>query len=68
MQEKKVCNYCGRELDLFDLQQGFTIHTHIGYGSIHDGDRVCFRLCCDCFDRLVSACAVSPLTKEAPSC
>ena len=34
---------------------------HIGYGSIHDGDNVDLQLCCDCFDRLVSECNVSPI-------
>ena len=50
MQEKKVCNVCGRELDFFDLQQG-----------IFDGDIVDMQLCCDCFDDLVNECKVSPI-------
>ena len=57
MSDKRVCNYCGKELDLFDLQEDFSIHRqHIGYGSIHDGDNVDLQLCCDCFDKLVSEC------------
>lgn len=52
----------GKELDLFDLQEDFSIHRqHIGYGSIHDGDNVDLQLCCDCFDKLVSECNVSPI-------
>lgn len=64
MQEKKVCNYCGKELDLFDLQQKFIIHTRIGYGSIHDGDSVHCQLCCDCFDKLAGECKISPIIEE----
>lgn len=64
MQDKKICNYCGKELDLFDQQQDFIIHTQIGYGSIHDGDRVHCQLCCDCFDKLVGECKISPIVEE----
>lgn len=64
IQEKNVCNYCGKELDVFDLQQDFFIHTRIGYGSIYDGDFVRLQLCCDCFDKLVGACKVSPIIED----
>ena len=49
MQDKQVCNLCGKELDFFDRQENFTIHTRIGYGSVHDGDKV------------VAMCTVSPI-------
>mgnify|MGYP007010767109 CR=1 FL=1 len=66
MSDKRVCNYCGKELDLFDLQEDFSIHRqHIGYGSIHDGDNVDLQLCCDCFDKLVSECNVSPIEEQS---
>lgn len=61
MQDKKVCNHCGRELDVFDLQQDFTIHKKIQYGSSYDGCRVHFQLCCDCFDKAVEQCKVNPI-------
>lgn len=64
MQDKKVCNRCGKELDFLDLQQNFTIHTRIGYGSIYDGDTVHCQLCCDCFDDFVGECEVSPIIEE----
>ena len=68
MSDKRVCNYCGKELDLFDLQEDFSIHRqHIGYGSIHDGDNVDLQLCCDCFDKLVSECNVSQLRRSMTS-
>jgi len=55
LSDKRVCNYCGKELDLFDLQEDFSIHRqHIGYN-------VDLQLCCDCFDKIVSECNVSPI-------
>lgn len=61
MENKKVCNLCGKELDIFDLNQAFVMNNHIGYGSMHDGDDVSLRLCCDCFDKLIEKCVVSPI-------
>ena len=61
MQEKTVCNCCGKELDIFDLQQNFVIHKRVQYGSVYDGCDVDYHLCCDCFDRAVEACRVSPI-------
>lgn len=49
---------------MFDQQQDFIIHTRIGYGSIHDGDSVHCQLCCDCFDKLVGECEISPIIEE----
>ena len=37
------------------------MHRHIGYGSVHDGDIVNLHLCCDCFDKIVDECKVSPV-------
>ena len=56
-----ICNLCGKELDFFDLQNDFSIHRKIGYGSVHDGDGVHLRLCSDCFDEIVDECNVSPI-------
>ena len=65
--EAKHCNYCGSKLDEFDLQEDFTIHKTIGYGSTHDGERVHLQLCCTCFDRILDACVVSPtITEDVP--
>lgn len=64
MPEKKVCSRCGGELDFYDLQQDFSIHKKIGYGSIYDGCSVDLQLCCECFDRMVETCAVSPISEE----
>lgn len=62
--QREVCNRCGKELDLFDLNQSFIIHTQIGYGSIHDGEYVHYRLCSECFDKLVKESKVSPITES----
>lgn len=49
----KQCSMCGKEFDIFDKQLGFTFDKYIGYGSIHDMDRVKLNLCCECFDKLI---------------
>lgn len=61
----KYCNLCGRELDFIDTQSDFTLHKDvIAYGSIHDGDSVNLRMCCKCFDELVSACVLNPIFEK----
>jgi len=62
---RNVCNRCGKELDFFDQQQDFTIHKHIGYGSVHDGDHVNLQLCCECFDKAVAECKISPIEEAS---
>ncbi len=64
MTEKRVCNYCGKELDFFDQQEEFSIHKKVGYGSEYDGLTVNLQLCCECFDKLVQACRVSPISED----
>ena len=63
--KKQICNHCGKELDIFDLQQEFTIHRKIEYGSSYDGCIVHLQLCCDCFDKMVESCKVNPITEVA---
>ena len=55
------CNYCGKEMDFFDLQEDFTIHKTIGYGSGYDGETVELHMCCSCFDKIVSECKICPI-------
>lgn len=63
--ETKYCNCCGCALDFWDLQEELIIHKdNLGYGTKHDGDSVHLQLCCDCFDRLVEACAIYPITER----
>jgi len=54
------CNYCGIEFDEFDKNQDLKIHTLVGYGSKHDGERILLRFCCDCFDKIIDECKISP--------
>ena len=53
MQGSNVCNLCGKELDFWDVQEDFTLHRHVGYGSGYDGEVIKLRLCCECFDHIV---------------
>lgn len=61
MSTKKKCNFCSKEFDEWDELSDFTIHKKIGYGSHYDGEEVCLRLCCDCFDRIVGGCMINPI-------
>ena len=63
---KTICNICGKEFDMWDQQEGFGLHYHVGYGSRFDGDRILVDMCCDCFDELMDTyilpkCKISPL-------
>ena len=57
------CNFCGKEMDEFDIMLNFTISKEIGYGSVHDGEKVNMRLCCACFDRITHACVIDPFIR-----
>ena len=57
-----VCNLCGKHLDFFDEHQ-FYIYTEVGYGSVHDGEELKLDLCCECMDKLIESCKVSPISK-----
>ncbi len=59
------CNLCGKELDIFDIQNDFTIRKdQVGYGSAYDGDGIELRICNACFDKIAFSCDVSPVTSE----
>jgi hypothetical protein len=59
--EVQVCSICGKPFDIFDRENGFVVNTRAGYGSIHDGDKISFGLCCECMDKLIAKCKVSPI-------
>jgi hypothetical protein len=59
----KACNRCGKELDLFDMQNNFVLHEYVGYGSRHDEEEIHLRLCNDCFDALADQCAITPTVR-----
>ncbi len=65
MQDIKFCNCCGKEFDIFDEQQDFTIHKRIQYGSSYDGCVINLQLCCDCFDKIVKRCVIAPIVEES---
>ena len=60
------CNFCGRQLGIFDIQEPLLIKNHMGYGSKFDGEVIDIRFCCDCFDAIVEQCEISPV-KEGNS-
>lgn len=62
---KRVCNMCGKDFDMWDEQEDFSIHRHVGYGSGFDGSLINLDLCCDCFDKLMNDYIV-PNSKISP--
>ena len=60
----KICNVCGKKLGFFDIQENFTIERELGYGTTHDGDTLELHICCDCMDKLISGCKVSPIIER----
>ena len=63
---RPVCNLCGKRFDRKDVRQNFTIKSVVGPGSDYEGSRVIMRMCCDCFDRILEGCEVSPIEQENP--
>lgn len=66
--KRRVCNLCGKEFDLWDDSLDIHIRRDIGYGSEHDGERLDMRVCCECLDKLISACKVSPVKEPGEYC
>ena len=66
MKEEVVCNVCGTPLTFYDLQTDLGIQATPGYGSEYDGEAISLSMCCDCFDRLVRSCAISPIKNQWP--
>lgn len=56
-----VCNRCGKRFDIWDTQENFSINTQLGYGTKYDGDSLELYLCCDCMEKLIDECAISPI-------
>lgn len=44
------CNHCGKEIE---FTPPLTLDSIIGYGSKYDGDKITYRLCAECTDKLV---------------
>lgn len=58
------CNMCGKEMNKFDIEEGFSFDKWLGYGSKYDGGYFQIDLCCECMDKLIDSCLISPI-KEA---
>lgn len=56
-----ICNKCGKELDIWDKQEEFSLHKNLGYGTAYDGMRLELDLCCKCMEELIVNCAETPL-------
>lgn len=61
MNRKVRCNLCGKELNIFDTIENYSITKKIGYGSIHDGESLDLHICCECMDAIISQCVVDPV-------
>jgi len=51
---------------MWDTQEKFGFHHHVGYGSEFDGEVINLDLCCECFDKLMKehilpSCRISPI-------
>lgn len=56
------CNVCGKDMDIFDKQTGISCTGKLlGYGSEFDGDVLNIHICCDCLDKIIKDCKISPL-------
>lgn len=58
---RRHCNMCGRELDIWDEQEGFSIHKKLGYGTKYDGEILELNLCCECMNRIIEECKIPPI-------
>lgn len=58
---ENVCNRCGKSLDIWDRQEDFTIFKNLGYGTVYDGETLDLHLCCDCIEKIIDECKVSPI-------
>ena len=56
------CNKCGKEFDIWDMQEDFSMQRNLGYGTKYDGDDLFLSLCCDCMEELIDSCKISPIT------
>lgn len=59
--KKTTCNLCGKNFDFWDEQEDFSIYTRIGYGSKYDDEQLKLDLCCECMDKLIDRCVISPV-------
>ena len=58
------CNKCGKRLDPLDVQEEFSFHKRLGYGSKYDMRELNLDLCCDCMDKIIDECVIPPIETE----
>lgn len=56
-----VCNKCGKQFNLWDEKEDFSIRKRLGYGTKYDGDTLELDLCCDCMESLIDSCTINPI-------
>ncbi len=60
-----ICNICGKKFKAFDEQGELGLHTRLGYGSVHDGDKLNLDICLHCLDNvIIHLCKISPIEEE----
>ena len=59
-----ICSMCGKELNIFDIQENFVFSHHFGYGSKFDYKKIDIRLCCECMDKVLDK--VLPMFNNNP--
>lgn len=64
MVEEIICNKCGKKFDIWDAQERFAIYRRLGYGTKYDGNNLELDLCCDCMEKLVDECIISPIVEN----
>lgn len=64
IQNKIICNLCGKEMDIWDKKEEFSIHRRCGYGTKYDGETIELDICCDCMERLIDSCKVPPVNNK----
>lgn len=52
-------------MDFWDIQENNTIHKTAGYGSKYDEEEIELHICCDCMDKLIDRCVISPIVSES---
>lgn len=61
----RYCNICGSKMDFWDIQEDYTIHTTAGYGSKYDEEEIELHICCDCMDKIIDKCKITPIASQA---
>lgn len=62
--EKTCCNICGKELDIYDKEANYHIHTKMSYGSKYDMSEIDIHICTECLDNMIDNCVKSPIADE----